>query len=147
MNDIHLTSNHTQHKLRPVVIAVTAAIGISGLLVGCGGGGGGGGGNKKADINTSGGTSGKTTGVGGDGGYVDFYAYDTAGELINVLNSKKDAPAIPDIPDPVLGAEPLEVTDDTTIPVDPMDPAAGEYFQVTGRLPHLHIRWRRHDGS
>ena len=99
MNDTHLKNSHSlynQHKLRPVVIAVTAAIGISGLLVGCGGGGSNGGGKKGDNIITSGGVSGKTTGVGGDGGEVDFYAYDTSGGLFQVLNSKKDAPDIPD---------------------------------------------------
>jgi hypothetical protein len=134
MNDTHLKNSHSlynQHKLRPVVIAVTAAIGVSGLLVGCGGGGSNGGGKKGAIIYTSGGTSGKTTGIGGDGGEVNFYAYDTAGGLFQVLNKKKDAPAIPDIPDPVLGAEPLEITDDTTIPVDdPLTAPDGEYYQV-----------------
>ena len=69
MNDIHLTSNHTQHKLRPVVIAITAAIGISGLLVGCGGGGSNGGGKKGDSLITSGGDGAtKTTGSGGNGG-------------------------------------------------------------------------------
>ena len=137
MNDTHLKNNHSPynpHKLRPVVIAVTAAIGISGLLVGCGGGSGGGG-KKSNSIITSGGNGGKTTGYGGNGGSVNFYAL-AADTVIEILTGKNKSPDTSGIPDPNLGSDPdlvLEVTKDTTIPID--DPAtvpADEYFQVAG---------------
>ena len=117
MNDTHLKNNHSpynQHKLRPVVIAVTAAIGISGLLVGCGGGSGGGG-KKSNSIITSGGNGGKTTGYGGNGGSVNFYAL-AADTVIEVLTSTKTNPIPATFPTPNLGTEVLEVTkrhDDT----------------------------------
>ena len=110
MNDTHLKHTHSPyhlHTLRPVVIAVTAAIGISGLLVGCGGGSNGGG-NKGNNLITSGGNGGKTTGYGGSGGYVSLYAL-AADTVIEVLTNAKNKPDTSDIPESSTGTDALIV--------------------------------------
>ena len=79
MNDKRQNDNqmqHPHHTLRPVAIAVVTAIGVSGLLVGCGGGGnhhhGGGGGGATQSLLTSGGVGGTATGSGGsDYSFID----------------------------------------------------------------------------
>jgi hypothetical protein len=137
MKETHEEHNQlpsNEHKIRPVVIAVTAAIGISALLAGCGGGGGGGGhgGGSTNGLLTSGGDAGKTSGAGGSAGHVWLYAGDAA-TVIDILTSTKNAPDVSGIPDPDLGAAPLNIDADTTIPVeDPANAPLNEYFQVAG---------------
>ena len=146
MNDKQQNGNqmhHAQHILRPVAIAVVTAIGVSGLLVGCGGGGGGGGhgggGGGAPNVSSSGGDGGTATGMGGDGGQVLLYAL-AANTVIEVLTSTAGAPDTSTIPASDTGVSPLEINADTTIPVDPADPEAVPYFQNAERLPDLSVQ-------
>lgn len=140
MEPIHLygqsadsQSNATHFQLKPVVIAVSIAIGMAGALAGChddddNGSSGGGVGNNT--INTSGGAA--SAGYGGHGDDITLYA----GELdtiIDILTSGAGAPnpstlTAPDASD--LGANFLTVSASMTLPVAAVEPASGTAYQV-----------------
>ena len=119
-------------KLKPVVIAVSVAMGMAGTLVGCHDddhkGGGSTGAPGTHTINTSGGAA--SSGYGGNGDEIVMYAgaLDT---IIEILTSDAGAPSMATIPETdFFGDNRWDVSADTTLEVVVAEPAAGTPYQV-----------------
>jgi len=130
--DSHTFENRL--KLKPVVIAVSLAIGLSGGLTGCfhdddddNNNSGGGGAPGTNTINTSGGIG---NSPGGSGGDVYFYI-GGPDSLIEVLTSTSGAPTMSSIPiSPDYGANPLVVSSSTALEILGAEPPMGTPYQV-----------------
>ena len=115
-------------------------------LVSCGGssgGGGGGGGGAAPSINTSGGTGGLTGGFGGFGGNVDIVKLGGTGAVEVLSSGTVNAGFTPTAAAPDLGAAPVNITADKTIPLDPGfpggDPGADEPYMLSSASGSLFI--------
>lgn len=90
-------------------------------------------------INASGGIGGNIGASGGDGGYIELYKYGGVGN-IEILNSgAADASFTNKTPNANLGANPLEITVDTTIAVTGTEPAAGIAYLADADSSNIYI--------
>lgn len=81
-------------------------------------------------ITTTGGTGGQDNAWGGSGGYVDLYKEGGEKDVL-LLKEGKTKPKFPTIKRNIyLGANPLNVTADTTVAVETVEPAAGTPYMV-----------------
>lgn len=116
------------------------------IVVGCGGGGGGGGwvaGVAPPTINTRGGDGGSDTGAGGWGGDVTVEKLGGTGPVEVLSSGTVDASFTPTAAAPNLGTDPVNITADKTIPLDPVfpggDPGAGEPYMLSAAPGSLYI--------
>ncbi len=114
-----------------VVVGLVAIIGTGGGSSG----GGGGGGDAAPSINTSGGTGGLTGGSGGSGGDVDIMKSGGTGPVEVLSSGTVNAGFTPTAATPDLGTDPVNITADKTIPLDPVfpggDPGADEPYMFS----------------
>jgi hypothetical protein len=119
-------------KLKPVVIAVSIALSVSGGLTACHHKHHGSSGAGTLSMSAAGGAAGTTSGYGGDGGSIYLYAGDTD-DIIEILTSASGAPDISTLPVmPAFGTNGLSVSADTTLAVTATEPAMGTLYQVAG---------------
>jgi len=138
------TAHHPARQLKPLVIAVSAALGMSGLLTACN--------NNDANlilgvvgtlsVNATGGKGGTATGTGGGGGNIQLYAGGDNSSIVVLAGGLDLVPDVTDWPSaPSLGSNSHSFSSDATLDVYPVDlagmftggtPAMYEAYQVDG---------------
>ncbi len=118
-------------RQRPFIYLFIAVLTVT--ACGGGGGGGGGGGAVSVTVDTSGGLGGSAGATGGNGGFVELLKFGGTG-AIEVLNSGTvDARFTLTTTTANLGTNPLSVTADTTVALNPaIPPPAGSPYLLSG---------------